>query len=120
MVPRRVSGRGGDEAGPPRMGRASDRGRPGGPGSGAGEPYLLSLFASATAWSRAACGATLLNRADSIALRTMSLTSALFGTVGTMSWYVATVSFASPRALSSIAVAGVEKKGSSYADGDDG
>src|SRR5690242_11346302 len=52
------------------------------PGLGGG--YLMSAFALATASSRAFWGSTLLNSADSIAWRTISLTSAFLGIDGTM------------------------------------
>src|SRR5262245_52283878 len=82
--------------------------------------YLISALALATASVKAACGSTLLKRASWIALRTIWLTSAFSGMVGTMSAYVAMMSFASGRALSSIAEPGDEKNGSSKAFGEDG
>ena len=50
----------------------------------------------------------------------MALTSALLGMVGTMSAYVAMMSLASGRALSSTAAGVAEKNGSSYDAGVDG
>src|SRR5690348_6121745 len=83
-------------------------------------PYLISALAFATASVRACCGSTLLKRASCTALRTSWLTSGFLGMVGTMSAYVAMMSFASGRALSSIAEPGDEKIGSSKAFGEDG
>src|SRR3954454_23857775 len=82
--------------------------------------YLISSFAALTASDSACCADTSLNSADSTALRTRSLTSAFLGMVGTMSAYVAMMSFASGRALSSIAAEPDEKNGSSKAFGEDG
>src|SRR5690242_12289870 len=82
--------------------------------------YFSVALAWATASESAFWASTPPNRADSMALRTISLTSALLGTVGTMSAYVAMMSFASGRALSSTAAGVDEKNGSSYADGLDG
>src|SRR5215471_14005027 len=97
------------DAGPPPGGRGGPAGSAGsGSESRQGDGYLMILLASATALSRASFADTLLNSADWIALLRMSLTSALWTTNGTMSWYVPTVSLASERPASSIAVAGVE------------
>src|SRR5215208_71907 len=64
--------------------------------------YLINALALPTASVRACCGSTLLNKASWTALSTSWFTSAFFGIVGTMSAYVAMMSFASGRALSSI------------------
>src|SRR5688572_9727076 len=82
--------------------------------------YSRRALASWTAALKACWAGTSANSADSTAFLTTSFTSALLGTVGTMSAYFDTVSRATGRALSSIASGSALKNGSSYAASDEG